>query len=183
MEGFQKLDVGCGAADYPNARARGDVHIDIGTPEKIPENFVYADAHYLPFQDGAFSKVYYYDVIEHVDSPIDTLREINRVLERDGTVEISTPNPLHYRRVYRASRDRDIMLSYYPDHIYTWTDAELRHILTRTGFTVEKYEYSILLPQYHAARHNLIDWVLFRAFRKMRRIFGRNMIVNARKKT
>ncbi|MCW4008654.1 MAG: class I SAM-dependent methyltransferase [Candidatus Bathyarchaeota archaeon] len=89
------LDVGCGHLSSHLSRA--NVNIDICKPFKVPENFVLADAHYLPFLDKIFEKVYFYDVIEHVENPTKCLREIYRVLKNGGKVEISTPNPLHWR--------------------------------------------------------------------------------------
>lgn len=92
------LDVGCG--DHP----RGDVNVDrylCENPEveqykirhvdvKAIPNFVRADAHHLPFRDHAFSRVYCFDVIEHVLDPHRLMKELIRVCH--GEVEIRAPH-------------------------------------------------------------------------------------------
>ncbi len=45
----------------------------------------------LPFADGAFDLVCALDIIEHVDDDTAALRELSRVIKRDGTLVISAP--------------------------------------------------------------------------------------------
>jgi SAM-dependent methyltransferase len=45
-----------------------------------------------PFQDESFDAVFYHHVIEHVDNPIASLVEINRILKSGGWLFIGTPN-------------------------------------------------------------------------------------------
>lgn len=46
----------------------------------------------LPFADGSFDAVFYHHVIEHVDEPAGSLRELARVLRPGGLIFIGTPN-------------------------------------------------------------------------------------------
>jgi methionine biosynthesis protein MetW len=46
----------------------------------------------MPFQDGYFDIIYMGDVIEHLTNPDYAIKEINRVLERNGFLVLSTPN-------------------------------------------------------------------------------------------
>lgn len=46
----------------------------------------------LPFDDGTFDAIFYHHVIEHVDDPAGSLRELRRVMSDDGVVFIGTPN-------------------------------------------------------------------------------------------
>lgn len=50
---------------------------------------------YLPFQSGAFDGVNLTEVIEHIEHQAQLIREIARVMKRDGVVVISTPNILN----------------------------------------------------------------------------------------
>jgi SAM-dependent methyltransferase len=50
-----------------------------------------ADAHYLPFVDGAFDGVWIQAVLEHVVDPVLVVKEIHRVLAKDGIVYAETP--------------------------------------------------------------------------------------------
>jgi SAM-dependent methyltransferase len=179
-----ELDVGCGSEAYgPAASARGNVCIDIGRPARRLNVFVLADAHHLPFKDKVFDKVFFYDVIEHVDSPIRCLKEIARVLKDKGIVEISTPNPLHWRRFLRALSGRYISLTPIPDHITTWTDAEMGNILVRSGFTNIIFRFTILkIDEIADSAHMKYDKTVYRLFGKLfSRVIGTHMIVNGTK--
>jgi SAM-dependent methyltransferase len=55
----------------------------------------------LPFDDGSFDFVHCGDGIEHVENPFVMLREFARVLRRDGTLVIATPNYLNLERRLR----------------------------------------------------------------------------------
>lgn len=46
----------------------------------------------LPFDDASFDAVFYHHVIEHVDDPRGSLRELARVLRRGGLIYVGTPN-------------------------------------------------------------------------------------------
>jgi SAM-dependent methyltransferase len=50
-----------------------------------------ADAHYLPFVDGAFDGVWIQAVLEHVADPALVVKEIHRVLATGGIVYAETP--------------------------------------------------------------------------------------------
>ena len=78
------LDVGCGAS------AIGDVNCDLLVPEsdlklvpmkswRAPENFVRADVRYLPFRSRSFDLVHCSHVLEHLEDPLEALRELKRV--------------------------------------------------------------------------------------------------------
>ena len=175
------LDVGSGSKGYC-ATSRGNICLDIGTPDKVPPFFIKGDVHSLPLRSELFDKVYFYDVIEHVDSPIKALQEINRVLRPKGRLELSTPNPLHYRKFLRAARNKDLLLTPVPDHITTWTDAEMRNILVRTNFDRIQVDFTILeATRICDHRHMKYDLLLFKLLPSLVRVTGRSMIVHARK--
>ncbi|RDH78667.1 class I SAM-dependent methyltransferase [Mycolicibacterium moriokaense] len=46
----------------------------------------------LPFPDGSFDVVFFHHVIEHVDDPAGSLRELARILRPGGLIYIGTPN-------------------------------------------------------------------------------------------
>lgn len=182
MDGLSSmiLDVGSGSRGYTRARSRGEVNIDIGRPAIFPENFVQCDAHHLPFRAGIFNRVFFYDVIEHVASPLKALKEICRVLRNEGVIELSTPNPLHWRNFLRALRNKDLLLPPVPDHIATWTDAEIRNIMTIAGFSRITISFEILEATRESDYgHMKYDLPLFNLSSFFRRVTGRAMIVSA----
>ena len=77
------LDVGCGASPV------GDVNCDLLVPLsdlklwdgccQVPENFVRADVNFLPFRSRAFDLVHCSHVLEHLEDPLEALRELKRV--------------------------------------------------------------------------------------------------------
>jgi len=130
---MNSLDIGCGGSSrFPQHTVRGDVNCDICKPKRKIPNFVLCDAHYLPFRDTAFKKVYMYDLIEHLDSPLQALKEARRVLKIGGELELGTPNALYLPKILRSM----IRRYYHPheDHIQTWGLPELRALLFRAGF-------------------------------------------------
>ncbi|MFN7627819.1 MAG: class I SAM-dependent methyltransferase [Pirellula sp.] len=57
-----------------------------------PVRFGVASVCQLPFQDSAFDAIFYHHVIEHVDDPVGSLAELNRVLAPGGWLFVGTPN-------------------------------------------------------------------------------------------
>ena len=88
------LDVGCGRKPYehlfPNAEVIG---LEIGSPEDSakPRADVFYDGGRFPFPDGAFDSIITTEVLEHVFTPDEFLREINRVLKTGGHLLLTAP--------------------------------------------------------------------------------------------
>jgi ubiquinone/menaquinone biosynthesis C-methylase UbiE len=61
----------------------------IETTEKA--SFGLADVYRLPFRDGSFHVVVASEVLEHLNTPADAVREMRRVLASGGRIVISTP--------------------------------------------------------------------------------------------
>ena len=58
--------------------------------KKYPQiNFLVADAHSLPFKSNSFDLVVSYETIEHLVNPPLALKEIHRVLKKDGRAIIA----------------------------------------------------------------------------------------------
>lgn len=54
-------------------------------------DFVLADAYHLPFRDGSFDLIVASEVLEHLNSPVTGLQELQRVLLPKGKVVATTP--------------------------------------------------------------------------------------------
>lgn len=50
--------------------------------------FEQADIHNLPYADQTFDHIFICFVLEHLSSPVNALREVRRVLKKDGTITI-----------------------------------------------------------------------------------------------
>ena len=99
------LDVGCGAG-YSMFRAKKDLQCDclgidpnpkehgVGRFTKedyLSDKIIQGFSEALPFEDETFDVVYSSHVLEHVIDKKETLREMNRVLKRDGVLILGMP--------------------------------------------------------------------------------------------
>lgn len=81
------LDVGCGNGIYVGQRAGFAVGADIAVPQSFAfkgRPFIVADAAHLPFDTQSFDTVSAFETIEHVDDPVNVLRELRRVTKTVG---------------------------------------------------------------------------------------------------
>jgi ubiquinone/menaquinone biosynthesis C-methylase UbiE len=103
--GVNFLDVGCGAGDNLN-RAKSELNCQVTGIDPSPgshgvgrftENkaneiqIIQGTAEDLPFKNEEFDLVFCSHVLEHVTNQTKSLKEIKRVLKKDGTVIIGMP--------------------------------------------------------------------------------------------
>jgi SAM-dependent methyltransferase len=134
----ETLDIGCGSLG--SHKARGTVNLDLNpNPAIKPPNFVPGNANNLPFMNEQFEHVLFLEIIEHVENPTKCLREAHRVLKQNGTIEVSTPNPTHWRILLRHL----LHVKYVPwrEHIAMWGIPELTNLLRDCGFKVVEEDY------------------------------------------
>jgi SAM-dependent methyltransferase len=98
----------------------------------------------LPFTDGAFDLVTSLDVLEHIDDDIAAVRELRRVLGRDGVLLVAVP------AFGFLWGDQDEI----SHHRRRYTGGTLRTVLERGGFDVEHVSYfnTLLFPAIAAVR-------------------------------
>lgn len=101
--GIAALDAGAGRGvmypyDYRDTVARM-AGVDADPAIRSNANLsdaVVADLAHLPYDDAEFDLVFSKYVFEHLDRPLDVMRELRRVLKRGGHLLIHTPNRWHY---------------------------------------------------------------------------------------
>jgi SAM-dependent methyltransferase len=108
---------------------------------------VEADAHSLPFAEGAFDEVACFETIEHVVDPSEMLREVSRVLRPGGVLLLSTPNA-------RLSEEEN------PHHLREFELEELLKLVRAVG----------LRPLDIAGQHWLLKGWVFRKVPGFRRL-------------
>ena len=99
------LDLGCGEGQdvkiiLPYGVNYIGLDISLGMIEKAKEQFgsknkikfLVGNANKLPFKDETFEKILCSEVIEHIPDYKKALNEIGRVLKKEGTLVLSTPN-------------------------------------------------------------------------------------------
>ena len=93
------------------------------------------------FPAKRFDAVTLWDVIEHVEDPVRTMSIVHRILKDDGIVAFLTPNVagLFPKAAYAAAK----IINYWPHpepphHLFQFSKATARRLVTRTGFTVRR---------------------------------------------
>lgn len=159
-----KLDIGCGGGTKFKPSPRGDINCDIDTPLRKVPNFVRCDAHFLPFKQDIFERVFLYDVVEHLENPLKALREIYEVLIKGGILELGTPNAIYILKVARAVKRG--FYSPHENHIATYGSPELKSLLEKAGFEQVNIRYTTYFDEPHKPIERLILFLCrFRALR------------------
>jgi SAM-dependent methyltransferase len=102
------------------ASARGNV-VHLG---ELPE---------LGLQASSYRAIAFYHVLEHLERPLDHLREAHRLLRDDGLLVVEVPDASSLG--FRCLGTRDLTYDY-PHHLFFFTPAALRGLVLRAGFEV-----------------------------------------------
>lgn len=87
----------------------------------------------LPFPDGSFDCAFCIEVLEHVPTPFEALREVYRVVKPGGVLVLSVPNPYHIKElIWNVFRIPDRQ-----GHIYSWTRQTMTQLAAMSGFHLE----------------------------------------------
>jgi ubiquinone/menaquinone biosynthesis C-methylase UbiE len=143
-----------------------------------------ASAEQIPYKTRTFDIAFSYHVMEHVQSDIDMLREINRILIKNGNLILAVPNDfsisvLPFRPFRWFLKHEDELLKKY--HIFNWlksitysdidhckeyTRTSLRTLLEASHFkviSIKSYGFELPYPiRGHLGRtiRIIINWVL-----------------------
>ncbi len=136
------LDVGCGVGalkKYLHEDLR-DGYIGLDTDGLVEAR---GSVYNLPFKSGSFDTVTMLEVLEHLERPIDALREVTRV--SDKWVILSVPNPWNINQI--ASLIAHNSNIYEPNHVNLFGDNEVACLCGRVGLKVQRKECTyIRLP-------------------------------------
>jgi SAM-dependent methyltransferase len=85
------------------------------------------------FQTATFDVVTLWDVLEHLEHPKDTLKEIRRILKPDGLLVFRIPN--------ESSWDARLFGKYWagydpPRHYYVFNEITITNLLLQVGFSI-----------------------------------------------
>jgi len=119
-----KLNIGCGSS------FEGDVRVDIRRTKAV--NLI-ADAHSLPFKEESFSQIICTEVLEHVESPIKVLKEIKRVMRKDGIALVTVPNLTELRRILSIAKNPLRIRHIETDHKQGWDAIEFSRLAFQVG--------------------------------------------------
>jgi len=141
-----------------------DIDPAVKTNVHCQQTKVYDGIH-IPYEDGSFDLAISDYVCEHIQSPLQVMREINRVLRPAGLYIFRTPNLWHYVSLvakftpywfhhWIANRARNLPTEShepYPTYYRMNTRRTCRRILKATGFDIKVYETIETEPSYAMA--------------------------------
>lgn len=132
------LDLGCGtgwlADHFPNYTGIDGSPEAVDAARALGRTVTLGDLESpLPFKDAAFDGVVLKDVLEHVVSPVDLVREAHRVLRPGGRVFASSPDAQRW------------MWDDYT-HRRPFTRISYQHLFADQGFEVERVAYESVMP-------------------------------------
>lgn len=146
------LDVGTADGLMLNAldngksiKVSGSIGLDVAT-ESFKRNgehvfeFVQGDALNLPFKDAIFDVVIATAVLEHVLDVNKTIKELNRVLTKNGLCVTSVPDPYLDKIATRIGYEAG------NEHIQSLSLSEIEKFFVSQGFNVLKAEKFMLSP-------------------------------------
>lgn len=148
------LDVGCGEGVFTRELAsRGldmtGVDLDADAIAAAENNkktlnlryktFV-GDAAQLTFANAEYEQVISTDVVEHVESPIQALKEIRRVLKKSGHFIVTVPTPRYLAEPF-IKHDFSAHLRQIGHIHHGWYYEDFSKMLNEAGFAVEEYRY------------------------------------------
>ena len=131
------LDIGAGSATlFPSSI--DVVKADIVIPDRPSEGFVVASATNLPFRDENFEAAGLFDVVEHLEDPVEALVEARRVVTSTGCLIITVPA---HERLWS---EHDVVVG----HLTRYDEPRLRDLLLEAGWQPVwmTYFYAFLLP-------------------------------------
>jgi 2-polyprenyl-3-methyl-5-hydroxy-6-metoxy-1,4-benzoquinol methylase len=140
----QLLDFGAGQGDFLKLLARKDFKfmchgVDL-MYSRLPEvNWYVQDLNKkLQFKDQQFDVVTCIEVIEHLENPRQMVRDLARVLRKDGLLVITTPNNESWRSILSyVMRGQFVAFtdSSYPAHITALSQTDIYRILRENNFS------------------------------------------------
>jgi SAM-dependent methyltransferase len=146
VSGARVLDVACGSGYgsrlLHDAGARevvgvdvSEAALDIARSEYASSGVVFEVGDVATYgEDRSFDVIVSLETIEHVPDPAAALRNLRRLLRRDGSFFVSSPNRPITSPAARNFDDRPAN----PFHVHEFTPRELRAALVHSGFAVDR---------------------------------------------
>ncbi len=104
-------------------------------------NFIKADLEKnLDFKNDSFDKILFLDVLEHLASRDQILKEIKRILKPNGVLLVSIPN----KDTSWKKLQKSVGINYYsdPDHKIEFGKRDIEVLLEKHGFNIQKFSYA-----------------------------------------
>ena len=199
--GGKIFDIGCGVgyflnvAQEHNLETYGVEFTEEGTKiSKIKHKNVYKGTlDENTFSDSFFDVVSIFDVIEHIIKPMNTFKEISRIIKRDGILAITTPDISSWHAKF-FRKNWGVIIP--PEHINYFSPTSLEIALKICGFKILEirknykiftWEYLLknskyFFPHIYPISKILLKILPSRFLKKYRKFFIGELFAVARKK-
>jgi 2-polyprenyl-3-methyl-5-hydroxy-6-metoxy-1,4-benzoquinol methylase len=137
------LDIGCGIGMFlVEAKKRGwdvygteftDAAIEVCRNNGINMQRGKLDPTWYP--ENSFDVIISLEVIEHINNPVEEVRNINKILRKGGLFYFTTPN---FNALERYFLKAEYNVIQYPEHLSYYTKRTINYLLTRNGFKKKK---------------------------------------------
>lgn len=136
------LDVGCGMGFFlKEMQSKGyEVRgLDISdyaagiASDKLNTGIVSTNLLNASFIPEQFSIVTFWDVLEHINNPVESLKEVSRIIKQDGVLIIET---LNISSLTARILKEKWPLYFPPYHLYYYNKKSISGLLEKTGFTI-----------------------------------------------
>lgn len=137
------LDLGCAAGTYLRHFPPGSLGIEVSRPNleacgRLGVQAVPADLNRdVPVESSSFGAIFCSHVLEHVDAPINLLRECRRILTTGGILVLGLP--IETNLVNRVRGDRYFL--HHPGHLYSFSLENIQVLLAKSGFHAERFYF------------------------------------------
>ncbi len=150
------LDVGCAsgymiseiAKSYPNVKYFGiDIYDKAIQYARITYPYIkfkVASAENLPFEKNFFDLILFYETIEHVEDPKKCLREIKRVLKKDGILILTMDSGNLLFRIVWFLWENTKGNIWKGAHLHPFHHSELETLIKGSGFKIKNKIFSLL---------------------------------------
>lgn len=137
------LDLGCAKGIYLRQFGPGSVGVDVSRPNlehcrRLGLKVMAADLNReLRFETCSFPGIFCSHVLEHVDAPINLLRECHRILQPKGLLVLGLPiesSLVNRLRGHRYFYD-------HPGHLYNFSLENIEVLLKKTGFEIVRFYF------------------------------------------
>ena len=148
------LDVGCAsgfmiseiAKKFPDASYYGldayDGSIAYAKKQYPSITFKVANAEKIPYKDASFDLLVCYETIEHIEYPAKALKEMKRVLQKNGTVILAMDSGnVAFRSIWYVW-EHTFGRAWLGAHLHPFHHTELEQLVKRTGFKIRSKHFT-----------------------------------------
>ncbi len=155
------LDIGCGSGQFLYEMKQFGMEVygnepgefDQKTAKKEGLNIVKKELIKAKFPSQSFDVITINHVLEHVNNPSQTIREIYKILKKGGVLIIGVPN--HRSLAYFLFKKNWLALDI-PRHLYDFSDRTLLKKLKKEKFKIDKIRYNSRPNQFSVSLRYLL---------------------------